>query len=182
MENPACIPFERQHKEQAKSLLSGVLPVPLVRLSQRLEEAIDRDARLGLAHVAVYRQADQSERVVGIILAHLETTTTSLETCCAMIYVDALAVDGVFQGQRLGTRLLERVLVPSLSNGLRVREVYLHTPCHDNELIMFYRKRGFVPDGDVVENYYPRRWVRPPHAIVMRWRPSETTTATPRAL
>jgi ribosomal protein S18 acetylase RimI-like enzyme len=178
MEKIKYIPYHQRHQEQVRSLLCGVLPVPLPRLSQRLAEAYHRDADLGLAYAAVYQPTEQLERVVGVILARLESISTALGCSDGRIYIDALAVDGVFQGQHIGTRLLERILVPSLSNGTKIQEVYLHTPWHNQELITFYCRCGLVPSGEVIENYYPRRWVRPPHALVMRWRPEDTGKTT----
>jgi GNAT superfamily N-acetyltransferase len=160
-------PLERQHGSQVLALLRGTLLVPLPRLHQRLEEAYERDARLGLAQVALCRPAGNAEKVVGVLLARVATR----RTCCAQVYIDAVAVDAVFQGQGIGSRLLLRVLTPCLPDGLEVREVFLHTPLQATELVAFYRSCGFESDDEVIDNYYPRRWMPQAQALVLRWRP-----------
>jgi hypothetical protein len=99
-------PLERQHGSQVLALLRGTLLVPLPRLHQRLEEAYERDARLGLAQVALCRLAGNAEKVVGVLLARVATR----RTCCAQVYIDAVAVDAIASATACNLRLSVRLM------------------------------------------------------------------------
>ena len=98
------------------------------------------------------------------------------------IYIMTLGVFAAYRGRGIGTQLIQSIInyADECNNKVdnndndnddhnsvkKIVEIALHVHIDNKDAITFYTtKFGFVIDEKVVENYYNKRQVNPPHAI-----------------
>lgn len=104
--------------------------------------------------------AYMDDRVVGAICCRLEPVaedSTQLRT-----YIMTLGVLEPYRHGRIGSMLLESVIIQSIQDGMD--HVYLHVQTNNSLAIQFYLKFGFEI-AEVIKNYYKR--IEPPDCYLL---------------
>eukprot|EP00529_Nitzschia_sp_RCC80_P032267 CAMPEP_0113463754 /NCGR_PEP_ID=MMETSP0014_2-20120614/12831_1 /TAXON_ID=2857 /ORGANISM="Nitzschia sp." /LENGTH=219 /DNA_ID=CAMNT_0000355779 /DNA_START=81 /DNA_END=740 /DNA_ORIENTATION=- /assembly_acc=CAM_ASM_000159 len=86
------------------------------------------------------------------------------------IYIMTLGVLAAYRGRGIGTKLIQSILDyfehNMMSDELKdVTEISLHVHVENQDAIDFYTEKFGFLRGELVENYYNKRSVDPPHSI-----------------
>ena len=112
--------------------------------------------------------------VIGGIRCRLEPipTASPLETPNYQLYIQTLALLSPYRGQGIATALLDGVLasfmssMPGQESEYSVTSIYAHVWEANTEGLEWYKKRGFIVEGEVLEAYY--RKLRPSGARIVK--------------
>lgn len=94
------------------------------------------------------------------------TTSPSAPQTVHQLYIQALALLSPYRGHGIAAHLLEAVITEALQGYPDLASVYAHVWEANEEGLEWYRRRDFVVEEPVVEDYYRR--LRPRGARIVR--------------
>lgn len=138
------------------------------------ESAADA-SEASLARVAIWKQKidkpilgnASSHKVVGGIQCRIEDVP-STPPGEQQLYIQTIAVLSPFRQLGIATHLLDIILTTAIKHHGRVTSVYAHVWEANQEALEWYERRGFVVEGELIQDYYRR--LKPSRARVVRKR------------
>ena len=141
------------------------------------KESIADTSETSLARIAVWHDQSASSvplqtapaisKVVGGIQCRLEDVP-STPPGERQLYIQTIAVLSPFRQLGIATHLLDTIIDAVVAHYERVTNIYAHVWEANQEALEWYERRGFIVQGEVVQDYYRR--LKPSGARVVRRR------------